>query len=102
MLILTELIETESELYKLNAQITIIEEEKKYLNFLHHYEFEESGLKLKDLKKIVKEKKILYDHKVDQRKYKWTSDETLKKIPLSEMPEYLSKNSDKFAKWLEI
>ena len=76
--------------------------EKKYLNFLHHYEFEESGLKLEDLERIVSEKKILYDHRVDQRKYKWTSKQTLKKIPLSEMPEYLSENKDKFSKWIEF
>ena len=44
--------------------------EKKFLNFLHHQDFEESGLKLVDIKEMVKEKRILYDHSVDQRGYK--------------------------------
>ena len=76
--------------------------EKKYLNFLHHYEFEESGLKLNDVKNMLKNKKILYDHGVDQRDFKWKSNITLKKIDLSEMPEYLSENYKKFAAWLEF
>ena len=45
--------------------------EKKLLNYTHHYEFEQSGLKLEDLKKIIKENKILYDHGQDQTGYKW-------------------------------
>ena len=31
---------------------------KKLLNFAHHYEFEESGLKIDDLKKLISEKKL--------------------------------------------
>ena len=30
--------------------------EKKLLNFAHHYEFEESGLQIDDLKKLINEK----------------------------------------------
>ena len=32
--------------------------EKKFLNYTHHYEFEESGIKLQELKKIISEKKL--------------------------------------------
>ena len=41
--------------------------EKKLLNYTHHYEFEQSGLNVEDLRKKVNEKKIIYDHGVDQR-----------------------------------
>ena len=41
--------------------------EKKLLNFAHHYEFEESGLKIDDLKKLISERRVMYDHKVDQK-----------------------------------
>ena len=42
--------------------------EKKLLNFAHHYEFEESGLKLNDIKKLINEKKrMIYDYKADQK-----------------------------------
>ena len=32
--------------------------EKKLLNFAHHYEFEESGLKINDLKKLLRKKEL--------------------------------------------
>ena len=47
-------------------------------------------------------KKIIYDHSMDQRKNKWGSEKTLRKIELSEMPDYLSKNYKKYVNWLEI
>ncbi len=75
--------------------------EKKYLNFLHHQDFEYSKLKLEDIRRIVKNKKILYDYNVDQRNYKWGSSKSLTKIPLYEMPDYINKNKDKYDEWLE-
>jgi len=75
--------------------------EKKLLNYTHHYEFEQSGLTKEDLRKKISEKKIIYDHSVDQRKFKWNSEKTLEKIELSNMPTYLQKNSKKYSNWLE-
>jgi len=76
--------------------------EKKFSNFLHHQDFEDSGLTLDDVKEMVENKKVLYDHSVDQKDYKWSGKTTLKKISLSEMPDYLSENYKKYANWLEI
>ena len=76
--------------------------EKKFSNFLHHQDFQDSGLTLNDVKKMVENKKVLYDHSVDQKDYKWSGKTTLKKISLSEMPDYLSENYKKYANWLEI
>ena len=73
----------------------------KFSNFLHHQEFEASGLVLDDIKKMVNMKKVIYDHSVDQRGYKWRGDTNLKKVPLSEMPNYLSENYKKYSDWLE-
>ena len=75
---------------------------KKYLNFLHHQDFEYSGLKLNDVKQIVKDKKILYDHSADQRDSKWQSNKYLKQVSLSSMPDYLSVNYKKYSDWLEF
>ena len=75
--------------------------EKKLLNYTHHYEFEQSGLNIDDLKKKIEDKKIIYDHGVDQRKPKWRSEKTLTKIDLKEMPIYLQENSSKYVNWLE-
>jgi beta-1,4-mannosyl-glycoprotein beta-1,4-N-acetylglucosaminyltransferase len=75
--------------------------EKKLLNFAHHYEFEESGLKLNDIKKLIKEKRIIYDYKVDQKEYKWSGSSTLKKINIDKLPAYVSLNIDKYKEWLD-
>jgi beta-1,4-mannosyl-glycoprotein beta-1,4-N-acetylglucosaminyltransferase len=76
--------------------------EKKFSNFLHHQDFEYSGLKLNDIKKMVQNKKILYDHSADQKNFKWTGSKSLKKIDFSQMPDYLIKNYKKYNDWLDI
>jgi len=76
--------------------------EKKFSHFLHHQDFEASGLKLKDIKEKIENKKILYDLGVDQRNYKWSGIKSLNKVSLSEMPDYLSYNYKKYSDWLDI
>jgi beta-1,4-mannosyl-glycoprotein beta-1,4-N-acetylglucosaminyltransferase len=75
--------------------------EKKLLKYTHHYEYELSGLKLEDLKNIVNEKRIIYDHSQDQRGFKWGSKTKLESINLSEMPDYLRENYKKYSTWLD-
>ena len=75
--------------------------QKKLLNYTHHYEYEQSGLNINDLEKKISERKIIYDHGVDQRKSKWSSEKTLTKIDLKKMPKYLQENCDKYSNWLE-
>ena len=76
--------------------------EKKFSNYTHHYEYQLSGIKLEDLKKIVKEKKIIYDHSKDQTGYKWGSSTTLTTVDISKMPDYLKDNYEKYSNWLDI
>tara|TARA_B100000029_G_scaffold483571_1_gene534862 strand:- start:230 stop:1129 length:900 start_codon:yes stop_codon:yes gene_type:complete len=76
--------------------------EKKFSNYTHHYEFELSGLKIQDLEKIIREKKIIYDHSKDQTDYKWGSKKKLAAIGLSSMPDYLQENYKKYSDWLDI
>ena len=75
--------------------------EKKLLNFAHHYEYEESGLKLDDIKKLILEKRVMYDHTVDQKGYKWSGKSILKKIDLAHLPEYIISNTQKYSDWLD-
>ena len=75
--------------------------EKKLLNFAHHYEFEESGLKVNDLKKLISEKRVMYDHNVDQKGYKWSGKSMLKKIENKLLPEYVFSNLEKYKNWLD-
>jgi hypothetical protein len=76
--------------------------EKKFLNYLHHQEFEYSGLNLTDIKKMVNEKKILYEHFSDQRKMnRWDSKVVLSPLNISYLPDYISSNKEKFKNWIE-
>jgi hypothetical protein len=75
--------------------------EKKLLNFAHHYEFEESGLKIDDLKKLINEKRVMYDHNIDQKNYKWSGKAKLKKLDMSLLPDYVSLNLSKYKEWLD-
>ena len=74
----------------------------KLLNFAHHYDFEQSGLNSEDLKKIIYEKKIMYDHKLGKESSnKWGGKNKLEKISTSRLPEYISLNIDKYKEWLD-
>ena len=75
--------------------------EKKLLNFAHHYEFEESGLKIDDLKKLIREKRVMYDHTVDQKGYKWSGKSILTKLENRYLPKYVSLNLSKYKDWLD-
>ncbi|MDC0937756.1 hypothetical protein OAR56_02005 [Pelagibacteraceae bacterium] len=75
--------------------------EKKLLNFAHHYEFEESGLKVEDIKKMIKEKRVIYDYKADQREYKWSGKPVLEKVNLDLLPPYVSSNLNYYKEWLD-
>ena len=43
----------------------------------------------------------MYDHKIDQRGYKWSGKSILKKIPNSSLPDYINKNLSKYNNWLD-
>ena len=75
--------------------------EKKLLNFAHHYEFEQSGLKINDIKKLINEKRVMYDHNIDQKGYKWSGKSILKKINLNLLPSYIANNAKRFDEWLD-
>ncbi len=80
---------------------TAEELEKKLLNFAHHYEYEESGLNIQNLKKLIAEKRVMYDHNVDQKGYKWSGNSILKNIELNLLPEHISSNLEKYSDWLD-
>ena len=75
--------------------------EKKLLNFAHHYEFEESGLKIDDLKKLISEKRVMYDHNVDQKGFKWSGKSFLKNIEIHLLPDHITSNLDKYSEWID-
>ena len=75
--------------------------EKKLLNFAHHYEFEKSGLDINDIKKFMEERRVIYEHNIDQKSFKWSGKSKLKKIDLNLLPKHISSNLIKYEKWLD-
>ena len=73
----------------------------KMKNFLHHLEYEKSGINTEEIKKNILEKKVIYDHFSDKRKSKVLSTGKLEKLDLSELPDYIFKNSDKYQEWID-
>ncbi len=72
----------------------------KMKSFLHHYEYERSGLNTQIIEKLIKEKKALYNYNADQRDDKWSNNTELEKINLSILPKYISDNKLKYKDWL--
>ena len=73
----------------------------KFSNFLHHLEFEESNFKIKDLENIIKEKKVTYDHSLDNKGNKWGASVSLKKVDEKYLPSYLRENKSKYKIWFD-
>ena len=73
----------------------------KLSNFMHHLEFEYSGLTVNDMKKMIAERKILYDHRAKQEDDKYTGKQSLIKVNSSILPSYIQENFEKYKDWLE-
>ncbi|RPH00699.1 MAG: hypothetical protein CBD13_002840 [Candidatus Pelagibacter sp. TMED153] len=73
----------------------------KMKNFLHHYEYEESGLTPEDIKKFIKQRKALYNYGVDKRQEKWSNNSDLIKTNLDLLPKYILDNKNKYKEWID-
>ncbi len=73
----------------------------KLSNFMHHLEYEYSGLKVEDMEKMVEEKKILYDHNAKQEDEKYTGNQSLKKVDKKILPDFINNNFEKYKDWLD-
>ena len=73
----------------------------KMKNYLHHLEYEESGLNVENIKKIISEKKVLYDHSVDKRGKKWGSSIKLSLEDDRKLPEYIISNKSILSDWID-
>jgi len=72
----------------------------KMKSFLHHFEYENSGLNPVMIEKLIKDKKALYNYNADQRDNKWSNNTELEKINLEFLPDYINENLDKYQNWL--
>jgi beta-1,4-mannosyl-glycoprotein beta-1,4-N-acetylglucosaminyltransferase len=73
--------------------------ELKLNNYGHHAEFKESGLTLTDIKKMMKENKVVYDLGVDMRTSKWAGKQKLEKTTIDQLPDYVQANYALYKDW---
>ena len=75
--------------------------EKKLQSYLHHTEYDLNPIGVNNIKKMIDNKKTIYNLKVDSRFNKFDDGNKLKKIELSLLPDYILENKNKFYNWIE-
>ena len=75
---------------------------EKLTNFGHHNEFDESKISVTDIQKLIDERIVNYNHKVDKSKDdKYSANYKLKLIDDEKLPKYLIDNKNKYLKWFD-
>tara|TARA_B100000575_G_scaffold231171_1_gene192283 strand:+ start:4445 stop:5317 length:873 start_codon:yes stop_codon:yes gene_type:complete len=80
---------------------TAAEIEYKLKSYLHHREFDENPISKDQIEKIIKDKRAIYDLKVDKRLSKIGIGEKLEKYPMDKLPKFLQDNLDKYKNWID-
>ena len=75
--------------------------EKKLKSYLHHREYDLNPIGIDKIKKLVEEKRTIYNLKIDQRLNQFKSGNKLNKIDINLLPKYILENKDKLKKWIE-
>ena len=76
--------------------------DKKMRAFSHHLEYEESGYNPEKLSELIKNKKVLYNHAADKKdENKWQEGKSLQSVSLKNLPEYITKNHQRFKSWID-
>ena len=73
--------------------------EKKFKSYLHHREFELSGMNIQTIENVIKNRIAIYDLKVDQRSNKIGIGSKLTQLDDKKLPKFIIKNKKKFSKW---
>ena len=75
--------------------------EKKLKSYLHHIDYDKNPIGVNNITEIIKNKKTIYNLKVDQKENKFDAKNDLVKIDINELPKYIIDNLDKFETWIE-
>ena len=75
--------------------------EKKLKSYLHHIDYDINPLGIDKIKKVVSNKKAIYDLKVDQKQNKFSGKNQLIKVDNKQLPSYIFKNLEKFINWID-
>jgi beta-1,4-mannosyl-glycoprotein beta-1,4-N-acetylglucosaminyltransferase len=76
---------------------------EKYSNFGHHNEFEDNEIGIEDIKKMILEKRVGYNHLADQKNPNKISLNSykLKKISIDQLPIEISSHKEKYKEFIE-
>ena len=74
--------------------------ENKLQSTRHHIDYDLNPIGIEGIENMIKQKKIIYNFNVDQKKNKFLNTETLKKLKFEELPEYVRLNKQKFENWI--
>ena len=80
---------------------TPLEIEHKLRSYLHHREFDENPMSIKEIDQIIKNKQAIYDLKVDKKVNKIGDGSKLEKYPINKLPKFLQNNLKDFEKWID-
>jgi beta-1,4-mannosyl-glycoprotein beta-1,4-N-acetylglucosaminyltransferase len=75
--------------------------EYKLKSYLHHREFDLKPLTTKEIKKIIDDKKAIYDLKVDKRINKIGEGSKLEKFEFNRLPIHIQKNYNSYKEWID-
>tara|TARA_A100001011_G_scaffold367963_1_gene421805 strand:- start:3490 stop:4374 length:885 start_codon:yes stop_codon:yes gene_type:complete len=74
--------------------------ENKLRSIRHHIEYDVNPLGVEKIEQMIKDKKLIYDYKSDQRtKNKFENNETLRILDKKNLPKYIQDNEKNLKKW---
>ena len=80
---------------------TAKEIEYKLKSYLHHREFDENPLTIKQIDEIIKNKKAIYNLNVDKSLNKFEHGNQLQNFEINKLPNYIQINKDNLKEWID-
>ena len=74
--------------------------DKKLRSYMHHPEYDQSNIGPKEIEKMIKERKPVYDLMANSSEVKDRSNTKLKVIDVNELPLFIRQNQDKYNEWI--
>ncbi len=74
--------------------------DKKLRSYMHHPEYEQSNIGPKEIDKMIKQRKPVYDLQANSSEAKDRSNTKLKVTDINELPTYIQNNRKKFNQWI--
>mgnify|MGYP000497990506 CR=1 FL=1 len=80
---------------------TASEIEYKLKSYLHHREFDENPMSVKEIDEIMRNKQAIYDLTVDKKVNKIGEGSKLEKFPIDKLPKFLQDNLNDYKEWID-